>query len=146
MIYDKLNNLAAYVNGQTNLAKAIHALLEHPVGTLVKGEGFFSSYANFNTTSISEARYESHKQNIDIHVVLKGKEYIECTHSDNLENLTQYDEDHDILFGDNTNTLQSKIFLTEGYFLIFFPHDAHLVGKHIDEESNVEKIVIKVAV
>jgi biofilm protein TabA len=78
--------------------------------------------------------------------VLEGQEYVEVSHIEYLSNLTDYDSEHDIQFGDVAAHHSFKGYLEPGCFLVCFPEDTHLVGAHESIEQAVKKIVYKIEV
>lgn len=146
MIFDRIENLSLYSFSNESLNEAINHILTHPIEEPYSGGIIQKNTLQFTTSDVKEKRYEAHKRFIDIHIVLKGKEYVECANVDFLTNLTEYDEEHDIFFGDMTSTAKLSGYLEAGGVLITFPEDAHLVGAHLDSAQVVNKIVFKVPV
>lgn len=146
MIFDRIENLSLYSFSNDLLNKAINHILTHPLEEPWSEENIRKNLIQFTTSNVKEKRFEAHKKFIDIHIVLEGKEYIECAHIDLLTNKVEYDEAHDVLFGDVTVTAKLAGYLEKDSVLITFPEDAHLVGAHLDLEQVVSKVVFKVPV
>lgn len=144
MIYDRLDQMHLYSLGENNLSRALRAILKQPMGQNMKEEGFKLNYNVFTTQVVKEGRFEAHRKQIDIHIVLRGKEYVEVTHVDHLVHCTDYDEEQDYLLGDKSEGREAAFTLSEGFFMICFPHDAHKVGRHLDQPNEVEKLVLKI--
>ncbi|CAI6066447.1 YhcH/YjgK/YiaL family protein [Cohnella sp. JJ-181] len=143
MIYDRIDRMGLYAHGDTPLAAAMRALLCGPAGTPVQADGVKSSLVRFTTSPLDGARFEAHRRHVDIHVGLRGREYVEWAQADELTDSTRYDAERDTYFGDCVRPFKNSLWLTPGFFVVFFPHDAHLVGRHTDEPSDVEKLVAK---
>ncbi|MEH7011780.1 YhcH/YjgK/YiaL family protein [Neobacillus niacini] len=146
MIFDRIENLAMYTFSNDHLNEAIKHILSKPLTESYTGNSFQKNINQFSTTHVNEKKFEAHKKFIDIHIVIEGKEYIECVNIGSLINMTEYDEEHDILFGDTNSTSKFSGSLEEGYALICFPQDAHLVGAHIDSVQEIKKVVFKVSI
>lgn len=146
MIFDRIENLSLYSFSNEHLNEAIQNILTTPIEEPYSGDQFQKIYLNFNTTDRKEKRFEAHKKFIDIHTVIEGREYIECTHVTSLTNVTEYDEEKDFLLGDTNSFTKLSGFLEKGYALITFPEDAHLVGAHLQSEKILKKVVFKVPV
>ncbi|MBS4218532.1 YhcH/YjgK/YiaL family protein [Bacillus sp. FJAT-49711] len=144
MIYDKLENLAQYTFSNQKLMSAIHDITSGLIEKESKSDDFQKNKIKFTTTFLKEKRYEAHKNYIDIHIVLEGKEYVEVANIQELMNETEYDRDNDIFFGDITSENKLCGYLKKGYALICFPEDAHLVGAHKEREENISKVVYKI--
>ena len=146
MIFDRIENLAAYTFLNDNLNEAIKHILSKPLTESYTGSSFRKNTIQFTTTPVNEKKFEAHKKFIDIHIVLAGKEYIECVNIGSLIDMTEYDEEHDILFGDTNSTSKFSGSLGEGFALICFPQDAHLVGAHLNSVLEIKKVVLKVPI
>lgn len=146
MIFDRIENLSLYSFSNEYLNEAINHILTNPLDEPYSGGAIQKNNIQFTTSDVKEKRFEAHKKFIDIHIVLEGKEYVECANVGLLTNLTVYDEEHDILFGDMNSTAKLSGYLEKGGVLITFPEDAHLVGAHLDSEQVVNKVVFKVPV
>jgi biofilm protein TabA len=144
MIFDKIENLSIYKFTNESLNEAIKHISSTPIEEKYYGESFQKNIIEFTTLFDNEKKFEAHKRYIDIHTVLEGKEYIECVHFSELTNVSEYDDENDILFGDATTSSKLCGWLKKGYALICFPQDAHLVGAHINTAQNVKKIVFKI--
>lgn len=147
MIFDTIKNLRMYSNlhagfeivadyiEQTNLAE-----LEN--GKHLLPDEIFISVNEYHTKSVEETFVESHNKYIDIQLITKGEEAIgycpveQCVVEEVLEDKDLVKLDGDV----------SKIALTTGMFAIFFPEDGHMPGLHLQEPSEVKKIVFKIPV
>lgn len=146
MIFDRIENLPLYSFPNEFLNEAINHILTRPLEEPWSNENIRKNFIQFTTSDVKEKRFEAHKKFIDIHIVLEGKEYIECAHIDLLTNKIEYDEANDVLFGDVMATSKLSGYLEKGSVLITFPEDTHLVGAHIDLKQDVKKIILKVPV
>lgn len=146
MILAKISDAAKYKFDHPALESAMKDMMQNLHGAAPEASSFKKNVAAFTTTSKAEKRYEAHRNYIDIHIVLEGKEYVEVSHVDNLRNETVYDAGSDIWFGDVTSTDKFSGYLEPGYFLICFPEDTHLVGAHEDKSLEVKKLIYKIAV
>ncbi|MFC5704155.1 YhcH/YjgK/YiaL family protein [Cohnella faecalis] len=144
MIYDKIANADLYAFRHAGLSGAMEDLKINQLGN-ADSTLFQKNTSQFVTVPLSEKQYEAHKKYIDIHVVLEGKEYVEISHIGCMTNETAYDETRDIWFGDVAAESKFQGHLEPGYFLVCFPEDTHLVGAHKEEETDVKKIVYKIA-
>jgi biofilm protein TabA len=146
VIFDKIENLAMYTFLNDNLNEAIKHILCKPLKESYTGNSFQKNTIQFTTSPVNEKKFEAHKKFMDIHIVMEGKEYIECVNTGSLIDVTEYDEEHDIFFGDTNSTSKFSGSLGEGFALICFPQDAHLVGAHIDSVQEIKKVVFKVPI
>ncbi|OAS17904.1 YhcH/YjgK/YiaL family protein [Paenibacillus oryzisoli] len=145
MIYDKITNLDRYAFANPRLMEAVQDIQSNLREMTFATTSFTKNQITFTTSPKEEKRFEAHKKYIDIHLVLEGREYVEVSNTDCLTNLTEYDSQSDIHFGDVASEHKFTGYLENGYFLICFPEDTHLVGAHEHREVEVTKIVYKIA-
>ncbi|MBE7024878.1 MAG: DUF386 family protein [Ruminococcaceae bacterium] len=83
---------------------------------------------------------EAHKDYLDIHYVIAGREAIGYADINTLQPITEYDSEQDylLLTGD-----MYKVFLGEGDFCIVFPEDAHAPGMCAGDDGRLKKAVVK---
>lgn len=127
---------------------AFKYLIESDLATLPTGrqdlsDDVFAIVSDYETKSLEEARFESHKQYIDLQYVVSGEEVIGLTNDTTIRVETPYSEADDIMFYDFDGG-QSLPALPSNYF-IFFPDDKHKPGMSPQAgRKQVRKIVIKV--
>lgn len=98
------------------------------------------------TKTRSDCFWESHRQYIDIQVILEGVEEIEHIDISKLVTKIPYDPEKDLIvyedgFGCN------KLVLKKGDVAVFFPEDAHMALSQFDNKpSTIYKSVIKLPV
>lgn len=88
--------------------------------------------------------FEAHRNHVDFQLILRGSETMECTCLDGLTEVGPYDAPQDIFFLDGCQA-GARLNLSEGWFAVFFPHDAHKPSLKWRDET-CRKLVIKVDV
>ncbi|MWV42096.1 DUF386 family protein [Paenibacillus sp. HJL G12] len=150
MIYDKLENIHLHASDNNHLSQCLKDIATDLHAEWYPDEMSSKVYKKnriqFTTAPKSEKRFEAHRKYIDIHIVLKGREYVEVGSEGSLTNRTEYDPEQDILFGDMQEGGRFAGYLEPGSFLVCFPDDAHLVGAHEQTPAIVEKFVYKIPV
>lgn len=152
MITDRLENLERYHFEDPNMEEARKFLLTFDVMSLerkrhdIKGEEIFMNHREAVQIPLKEARFEAHERYVDIHITLKGTDFIRRTEKENLVNTTAYDRENDFLLGDYSGPHYTDSHIGEGSFGIYFPEDAHLVNASLEEVWNVEKYIMKVKI
>lgn len=124
--------------------KAVQRLVSHKLPFRDEIEDT-QSYALLSRTRLGERssrKYESHREYLDIHIVLEGEECIEFADTSLLTPLGSYDAKNDcLLYG---NDVQGEVIhLTPGIVAVFFPQDAHMPGILSGKQCDIVKIVIK---
>lgn len=152
MIYDKIENIALY----KGLSDDIYAGLKYlkdlspdiAPGTYEINPRVKAFISEYTTKPENEKGYEAHQKNIDIQYLLKGTEKIACLPVDELQETQPYNEAIDAAFyaAPASGHHPSSLFLGNGYFSIFYPHDAHMPCLWVNEPQTVKKVVIKVKI
>jgi YhcH/YjgK/YiaL family protein len=86
---------------------------------------------------------EGHIKHIDIQYITKGEEVIEVYSKDEVQLVQAYDEEKDVAFYKPIKPGR-KIILKPYEFAILYPEDLHIPGLAANEQTEVEKIVIKI--
>lgn len=109
------------------------------------GNGMFALEQCYDSRVRYDA-FESHRNYIDIQVLVVGEELMEIADISILPVTTPYDADRDvIIYGDYRTT--SILRLGVGYGAVFFPEDAHMPNLRVGADPVfVRKTVVKVPV
>jgi YhcH/YjgK/YiaL family protein len=89
--------------------------------------------------------FETHRQHIDVQVILEGGELMEATHPGRLTVREAYAPDRDATFYHDA-PFASVLCLHAGDAAVYFPDDAHNGGLQIAGPQLVRKVVVKVPV
>ena len=149
MIKDKLKNAKTYYKLSEKLEKGFLWLLENDLDLMpdgryeICGDDIYASIQTYETKE--EAKYESHRNYIDIQYMINGVEKIGVTDLNNCKTCIEYDKDRDLEFYDIT-TVEECLRLEKGDFMVFYPQDAHKPSISADKKMTVKKVVVKVAV
>lgn len=149
MIYDHFDNLILYAAPGTLLHKALvyarDVAPDVPDGRIeIDGERLYASVSTYATGTRDERRFEAHRQYIDIQVLLSGEEAIDVSLERDLDPLEIYDPQRDVMFLKPPQHAAS-VPMRPGWFAVFYPHDVHRPGCHLQGPQRVRKIVMKVA-
>lgn len=94
-------------------------------------------------TRIHSDIIESHQKEVDIQILLKGRELIKVYESKEEDVKTPYNADIDCQFYSNPRTPNNQLILTEGVFAAFYPQDIHNPLNAIGSPEALNKVVIK---
>ena len=161
-IFGSIDVLRAQTEGRANFAAAFtyldevfregsearQRILAMAMGTVEKtdlGSGVFAMEQCYE----SKERYnwsESHRQYIDIQVVIAGEELMEVTNISKLPVKEPYDEARDvIIYGDYAGTSVLRVGAGEG--AVYFPEDGHMPNLRVGSDPVLmRKTVVKVPV
>lgn len=116
------------------------------LGKYVVNENFYYVVQEYETKDVSEARYEAHKQYVDIQYMVAGKEAIGIAPTAELAVEQEYDVETDVMFLEAPKQSAQAV-LSAGGYVILYPQDAHRPGVKAGEKPvKVRKVVGKVRV
>lgn len=147
MIFDSLSTAALYKRLGPNFEKAFDFLQQAdlnaaPLGKHpVDGDNVFMMVSEYTTKSLSDARWEAHREYADIQLLLAGEEKIGYAPLASMKVTDAYNAMKDILFLTGEG---EYIALRPGVFAVFFPHDAHQPCVAAGMARTVKKVVVKV--
>ena len=148
MIFDKICNIKNYKGINKNLDIAIDSIArkEYIEGisgkNLVLEEEVFFNVQNYITKNQEECFFETHKEYLDIQLVMFGEEKIGVTEIEKLKLDKEYDKERDL----ETQKGDPEIVfeMNENNFLILFPGEPHMPGIKNNENIEIKKIVYKI--
>ena len=111
----------------------------------IDGNNLYAPFSEYMSKDDTAARYEAHREYIDIQYVISGKELIGIAPlSDVKDILVPYDAVKDIEFM-TVNQIRN-VPATPDRFFLFFPSDIHRPGLKDGENALVRKVVVKVKI
>ena len=146
MIYCKMKDLSQYMGLSEKLDHAIRAITACDLSTLSMGrneltQDVFGNRFDYVTQQEADLLYETHRENIDIHLLLSGEKFILCADQ---SKMTVVEEKPDKDYIGSHGEWESRVKMTAADVLIVFPGEAHKVKCMVEKEQKVEKFVVKV--
>ena len=148
MIYDHITNASKYYCLNKNFQTAFNYITTTNLQQLtegkqiIDGDNCFAIVNRYKTKLIKDSFAESHRKYIDIQFMVSGSEKIGFGHIHNF-NTGDYIEESDLQKHEGELDF---VTLTDSHFTILFPDDVHMPGIINNIQSEVLKIVVKVAV
>ena len=148
MVYDRINRLKLY-NTLSPLISDLDLFISRNDLTAldngehtISGEDLFVRVMEYETVAGDASVYECHRDYMDLHLILEGREEIACLVNDDLSVCREYSkEDDTVLFEGKAGKKQH---LDTGDFLLLFPHEAHAPSLSISSvPEKVRKAVFK---
>lgn len=99
---------------------------------------------SYPTKTREEAKYEAHRETIDIQYTIEGAEGIEFTTTESLTPKEEYKPEKDAQIFETPEVSEGRVDNVPGRFSIFYPEDAHLPQLNVEGYSEVRKLVVKV--
>ena len=109
----------------------------------IQGDDVYALVMRAPSKSPTDARFESHRDYIDIQCLLAGHEALGVLPIGQLGGATPYDAAKDLVFYD-TPTAYPSLVLSAGHFAVFFPQDGHQPMRPAGAPGMLHKAVIKV--
>ncbi|MGF7141307.1 YhcH/YjgK/YiaL family protein [Roseimarinus sediminis] len=148
MIYDKITSYQNYLDIHPKFKKAFQYIIETDFSKIepgkyeIDGSNLFALVQEFETKNEEACKLEAHLEYIDIQYVYIGTEMMgHCLLYE--QNPINEGYKNDVAFF-NDHTVNMKV--SEGEFIIFYPHDLHKPCIKYIENSTVKKIVVKVKI
>jgi YhcH/YjgK/YiaL family protein len=141
----------AYYQNKDRWNRAFSFLKSNDLATLelkrydLDGDNLYAMVSAYMTKNPEDAKFEAHRQYIDIQYVVSGSEWIGIAPRASQDSiLQQYDATKDI------ELLSLKQGMTvraaQDRFFIFFPDDAHMPGLKAEANAPVRKVVVKIRI
>lgn len=113
---------------------------------VIDGDNVFATVTDGPTKDLDKTGWEAHRNYIDLHLVIKGKEKIGIMNPANAKVTNPYDPAKDVENYD-VNSVKGDYYTEEpGTLYIMFPQNSHRPGIHVDGYDKVKKLVVKVRV
>ena len=130
MIYGPLSQLKQH-RVIPHVDDIIEFMRDHDMCSLPDGEMeilgrdlYLRVFTYDNPRDPKEAKFETHRLDADVHIVLQGVEKIQTVAASFMEQATEYNPTKDIQFFFATKDI-SDIILGEDEFAVFFPGESH---------------------
>lgn len=138
----ELDKFYSIYNQLTIIQKYIEQLDDPlPKGQVIISNSIKANFLNYQTKKRDQCIWEAHKQEIDLHYIVKGYEYIDIADNQELTAGPYHEkEDYYLLQG----VQKESLFLQPKQFLLFFQNEPHRTGICQEYPENIQKIVFKI--
>lgn len=152
MIADNMKNTKIYESAHKKFAAAF-AFIEKAVAENyaagkyeIDGKELYASVQEYDSKLAANAKFEGHRNYIDIQYVVSGEEIIKVADIEKMTLKGEYNPEKDVEFYED-NPKASALVLQAGEYAVLFPQDIHQPGVSLNETpAPVKKIVVKVKV
>ena len=152
MIIDNLKNCGLYYGTHKRFESAFDFIKKAEAENLeigkyeIDGKNLYAIVQEYTTKLPEDAKFETHKNYIDIQYIISGREEMEVCDLSRAEATTEYNGEKDVqFFVPKAET--TKLTMQAGDYAIFFPDDIHMPGVSPKGENvAVKKIVAKVRI
>ena len=145
MIIGNIKNISAYKGLNERIDKAVDFVLNAPADIAegkheIDGKNVYASVIVKDTKALEDAKYEAHREYLDLQYVLDGGEVMGYAPVDTMTEATEYNPEKDIIFLKGEGSL---IDVKKGDFYIVHPFDAHAPGLG-KAPGTFKKIIVKI--
>jgi YhcH/YjgK/YiaL family protein len=147
MILDKVENSIRYFK-----APVFHEIFQKlkdfnintPNGTYKTHDSYYFKVMSYET-QLSPEIIESHRKEVDVQILLSGKELIKIYKEEDVSVLQKYNSKIDCQFYKELNSPISELILEPSYMAVFFPNDIHSpLHAQNKKVEKLKKIVLKI--
>ena len=108
-------------------------------------EGIYVKKVQYDTSDPTTCRFENHRKELDVQLILEGGEVIELLRSDQVELDGGYEVSGDVQFYRAKNEgVPRRLTMESGDIAVFFPDDVHCCGWTREGVATVRKYVFKI--
>ncbi|RLK62834.1 DUF386 domain-containing protein [Atopobacter sp. AH10] len=118
-----------------------HDLSQDQPGPHEIEDGFYYNVLSYDSTDPENRMWESHKEYLDVHVPISGREGIHHSFIEDME-LKEYIAADDWQKGEGE--AQNRLAIEPGQILVFDREDMHKTGIKLDRSYPIKKAVFKV--
>ena len=112
----------------------------------IKGDDLFVKVLSYVPNPEEENNFETHRDYMDVQVVVQGVEKMQVVAPENLEEKVEVEMDGDFQFFKASQQI-SDLIVKNNKFVVFFPGEPHRPGcRYLDLNQTVKKIVFKVRI
>lgn len=149
MIFGNIKNLHEYDYLPVDIKKcfeyaASNNLLDFEKGSYkIDGNNLFVNIVEYETIDVENRFWEAHKNYLDLHLMLDGKEQIDVNFIGNMEEKEFVEKDDFLpLEGDKNG----HVILEKDDFLICYPNDAHRTALKVNNPKKIKKAIFKIII
>ena len=149
MIFGNIKNLHEYDYLPVDIKKcfeyaASNNLLDFVKGSYkIDGNNLFVNIVEYETIDVENRFWEAHKNYLDLHLMLDGKEQIDVNFIGNMEEKEFVEKDDFLpLEGDKNG----HVILEKDDFLICYPNDAHRTAVKVNNPKKIKKAIFKIII
>lgn len=149
MIFGNITNLSEYDFLEEKIkecfayAKANDLKSYEPGRHDIKDDKLFVNIVEYETTKPENRFWEAHKDYLDLHIILKGRERIDLNFLENMKP-GDYVKEDDFLPIEGESKI--SLILEEGDFLICYPDDGHMTGLKACGPEKIKKAIFKIKI
>ncbi len=131
---------------QENIDKALNFLKnlevhQEDVNKKIKvNDDFYYTIQTYETQNVEQCKLESHREYIDIQIMIEGEELMQIADTSRLNLQEEYDRDKDVMFWKIPNQMM-ELTLKRGDYIVLYPENAHRVAIKYRDSTSVLKIV-----
>ena len=149
MVFGNIRDLEDYGFLEEEILKCFayaekHDLMSYEkVSHEIQGDHLFVNIVEYETTETENRFWEAHRNYLDLHLMLEGKERIDINFIDQLKQKEFVEKDDFLPMDGDAN---GYVVLEPGDFLLCYPKDAHRTAIKVDDSIKVKKAIFKIRI
>jgi len=150
MIFDKIENLKKYKGLYEHLDAAVSYIENTDLSklttgkTVIDGENLYVNVVEGTLQPEENGVYEFHKQYLDLHIDIVGKERIVFTDLETAELVEEYNPDGD--YGLRKGESQAECLIDNSSFCICMTEELHMPMMKVSECESIKKAIFKIKI
>lgn len=149
MIYGNKNQIEEFAFLDEKVKTCFEYIASHDLYAMqpgryeIDGDRIFLNLEEFETIPAEGRDFEAHKRYLDLFYIVDGAEQVDVSFIQKLRN-NGYEEARDRMSLDGDAAC--SLVLSEGDFLICYPHDGHRPAICVGEPAQIKKAVFKIQI
>lgn len=149
MIFGNTHDLRDYAFLEPTVLECFRYAAKHDLTALapgrhpIDGDRLLVNIAEYETTDAQNRVWEAHRQYLDLHLMLRGREQIDLNFTQNMAPQPYVEAEDFLPLSGEPN---SHVILTGGDFLLCYPADAHRTAVRVREAEPVRKAIFKIKI
>lgn len=149
MVFGNIRNEKEIFRLEEKVRKCLEYAAGHDLKTYEKGrheidgEDLFVNIAEYETAAVEDRFWEAHRDYLDLHLMLQGRERIDIGFIDDMKQREYVPED-DFLPLDGEPCCSAV--LNPGNFLLAYPEDGHRTGVAVKKPEKIKKAIFKIKI
>lgn len=149
MVFGNIRDLKDYGYLEEEILKCFAYAEKHDLmsyekgGHEIQGDDLFVNIVEYETTETENRFWEAHRNYLDLHLMLEGKERIDINFIDQLKQKEFVEKDDFLPMDGDAN---GYVVLEPGDFLLCYPKDAHRTAIKVDDSIKVKKAIFKIRI
>lgn len=149
MVFGNIRDLKLFDYLEEDVRTCLEYAAAHDLAALedghypIDGDRIYVNVSSYETTLAENRVWEAHRNYLDLHLMLRGREQMDVNFTDNMTP-QEYVAENDFL--PLEGEANGHILLDAGNFLVCYPNDAHRTAIQVDGPEMIKKAIFKIRI